>query len=165
MLARKWTNISFNRDNWLSVCHKGIACRWLADTSRSRPSTWPWRHCPVERKTRSIFLSSDVWFRHLVSWRDDTANVMRSTVKSQRHEKQQSLSSSSLKERKKERKKERMNEWMNEWMNKQSARRWLVTNPAVGYHYFPLGPRLPSQPKSVTALCQYHTELFSLVTE
>jgi len=35
---------------------------------------------------------------------------------------------------------------------RQSARRWpSVIHPAVGCHYFPPGPRLPSQPQSITA--------------
>jgi len=37
-------------------------------------------------------------------------------------------------------------------VSRQSARRWLVINPAVGLYYYPLGPRLPFQPKSITAL-------------
>jgi len=39
--------------------------------------------------------------------------------------------------------------WVRSWSQslRQSAHR-----PAVGCHYFPLGPRLPSQPNSVTAL-------------
>ena len=36
-------------------------------------------------------------------------------------------------------------------VSRQSAHRWQVINPAVGCHYFPLGPRLPSQLKSITA--------------
>ena len=43
--------------------------------------------------------------------------------------------------------------WPRSWsqsLDSQPAGDWVI-NPEVGYHYFPSGPQLPFQPKSITA--------------